>query len=231
MQHDPQQKGRDTMRRRSQATTGDSEQTTTAEGAKVESAEESKGAKVESSSGTTEDRSSVTTREEAAKRLEALVFGNRLERVIEHVFAIDLWKEFDELEAKLAVGNVAGAEYGKIAEALDSSETNARMAHRVFVAGALARDNFEREATIILAGMRDAASRSLQNEKAGGERSKAITDADVTARMASMFPDEWLRLEERRAKAQRTSEHLDHLAKLWKGRPSSLQAILTTMRR
>lgn len=190
----------------------------------------------------TEDRSSVATptkplappppeRAAAASALEALVFGPGYDQIVERVFSIDPVPQYDEIEDKLFVGKPGNADYDTVRDALDEAEDNARLAHKLFTNAKVAREAFDRDCEVILASMRDAANTSLQAEKDAGKRSKAITDADVVARMASMFPDEWKRCEDRKLRAKNMVAHLEVLAELWKGRPRSLQVIMSTMRR
>lgn len=62
-----------------------------------------------------------------------------------------------------------------------------------------AREKWESENDVILGSMREEAVDALEAEKARGARKKTITEADIKARGATMFPDEWhLQAEHRR---------------------------------
>lgn len=172
-------------------------------------------------------------REQAAEALEALTLGGGFDRVTEKVFAAcNPEKDFDRVESELSIGIAAHrADYATIADALERSEDNARIAHRLLVASKVAHDRFEADAEVIATSMRDQAVVRLQGEKGRGERSKAITDADVVSMMAALFPDEWRATEERRSKAKRMTAHLERLADLWVSRCRTLSALLGSMRR
>ena len=49
--------------------------------------------------------------------------------------------------------------------------------------------------------------------------------------MAQKFPDEWRSISERRSKAKRMVEHLEHLSGLWKDRRASLDTMVKGARR
>ena len=192
----------------------------------------------EGKGGATEDRSSVagngkldSKRDAAAKILENVCMGPGYDRIIEHVFTVAPWESYEQLEEGLKIGEASKADYATVCDALDSAEDNARQAHRLFVAARVTRERFEMDADVILAGMREEATMSLQAEKAKGDRSKAITDADVVARMISLFPDQYRATEEKKLRARKAVEHLEVFAELWKNRPRTLAAIITTMRR
>jgi hypothetical protein len=172
-------------------------------------------------------------REEAAEALEYLTLGAGFDRVTERVFAAcDPERDFGRIEEELSIGVAAHrADYATIADALERSEDNARIAHRLLVGAKVAHDRFEADAEVIATSMREQAVARLQAEKGRGERSKAITDADVVSMMAALFPDEWRATEERRSKARRMTAHLERLADLWASRCRTLSALLGSMRR
>lgn len=115
--------------------------------------------------------------------------------------------------------------------ALNEAEDNARRAHKLYVVANADYERFERECEPIVEGMRDAANRELQSEKDAKLRSKAITDADIRGRAATMFPDEWRAIDSRRIKASGMLTHLKALAELWKNRCYSLNGMLNAGKR
>lgn len=138
-------------------------------------------------------------------------------------------EEFRRLEAELSIGSARG-EHGRLAEALDNAETNTRAAFRLYATARIARKSREDTDEIASAKLRDDATKSLQEEKDKGTRAKAITDADISARMAGLFPDEFRAQSERRRRWEMTEKSLEHLVSMWESRCRSLQAMLSKSR-
>lgn len=151
-------------------------------------------------------------------------------RIIDRVYDIDLMKVYERLEHGLRMGEDR-TEYQFIVVHLDQGETNARDAHRLYLAARLEREKFEHEYEPTRAAMWERAVAMLQKEKDSGERRKQITDSDVRAMISSMFPEEWTTFQLRLTKFVGTEEHLKELADIWKGRCKTLQTILNTLRR
>ena len=153
--------------------------------------------------------------------------GPGFERIIRRVFTIDEFAVYERLEEGLRLGTPASrAEYGVLLEALEESEDNAREAHRLYVNGRVALDDFEADAAAIEADMRTQASSKLEAEKTAGERSKAPTIADIQAKMVEMFPDEVRDLSKRRSRAKNAVLHFERLADLWKQRCRDLDVMV-----
>ena len=147
-------------------------------------------------------------------------FGAIIERlVVEHPLA-----EYERLEKALRVGE-GRAEHGTVAKHLDDAEHNARRAHRLWQAAILERRRWEMDNDVVFSAMRSEATRSLQHEKEQGTRTKQITDADVEARIASLFPDEWRKQEVQRARVKSMVDSMQNLTELWASRCRSLQTI------
>jgi hypothetical protein len=160
-------------------------------------------------------------RKEAARRRTAtadpssLSMGDGYDRIVDTLFDLpDPHEEYLAVKQSLKLGTRASrADYGTLIDALDVSEDMAERAFALLVNAKVARDAYDIDARAIEAGMRDQANAALQAEKDAKTRSKAITDADVTAYMAAKFPDEWRDIEARRGKARRTVSYLEDLAK------------------
>jgi hypothetical protein len=95
----------------------------------------------------------------------------------------------------------------------------------------LERSNWERDAEVTSAAMRRKAAEELEDEKADGTRKKMITDADVTARVAEIFPDEWRAQEQMRHKIKGTESTIEHLVGQWNSKPFSIKTLLETLRK
>jgi hypothetical protein len=152
------------------------------------------------------------------------------ERISRSIFDVDAFHDYERLEGALVIGEDR-ADYATLNAALDRAEDNARVAHKLFIASKLERERLERRCEVIEAGMRETATDALQEQKAKGTRTKQITDADVRAACASMFPDEWQDIQDRMSVAKKTESHLEALADIWKSRCRSLQVMLQSLRK
>lgn len=149
-------------------------------------------------------------------------------RIAERVFDLpDPDGEYAELEQALSLGS---SEFDSIVKAVDAAEDDARRAHRLYVNAKLDYERFAADAALIEGAIRSEASAELQREKDSGVRTKQITDADVVAKCAALFPDEWRDLAEKRVRAKLSVEHLERFADLWVGRCRSLGGMLASKR-
>lgn len=175
---------------------------------------------------------SAPAQDEAAdrQRKELPELNISFTRIRESVFTLaDPDGEYKHLEEGISLREALTP--GALMTALNDAEDNARRAHKLYVVARADYERFERECEPIVEGMRDAANRELQAEKDQKLRSKAITDADVRGRAATMFPDEWRNIDTRRIKANGMLEHLRALAELWKNRCYSLNGMLNAGKR
>ena len=157
-----------------------------------------------------------------ANRPEVEPMRPDLDKVIESIFVNDIHETWQELEAGLRVGEKR-SEAGVMLKALDEAETNARKAHRLFITAKIAHEEWEKTNEPVFGAIWNRANRELQEEKDSGQRSKQITDADVRAKAAVMYPDQWKAQEVKRARAKATVESLSHLSDTWLSRCASLQ--------
>lgn len=154
--------------------------------------------------------------------------GAGYDRIIERVFDMpDPDGEYDELERALVLGTRT---YESVSDALDHAEDNARRAHRLYVNARVDAERFNIDADVIESAMRTQAVGELQREKDAGVRTKAITEADTTSKVAALFPDEYRDLAERKVKSRKMIEHLEVFAKLWGSRCYSLSKMLESKR-
>lgn len=146
------------------------------------------------------------------------------EKVVERVFDLDdPDAEFQAILTQLTVEEAITPE--KVEAALNHAEDTARKAHRLYIVARVDNDRYEVECDAVMGALRDAATSELQAEKDAGERSKAITEADVTGRVATMFPDEWAEVNDRRARAKGMLDHVKRIADLWEGRCYTLSTM------
>ncbi len=144
-----------------------------------------------------------------------------MQRIVDAVFVEDPWPTYQRLEKALRIGEKR-SDYGTLQGALDEAETNARLAHRLWVTANVARQEWEAENQVVFGAMRSQATAQLQMEKDHGTRSKQITDADVSMMAAAMFQDEWTSQEGRRRKFEAMADSMKNLAECWMYRVKSL---------
>jgi hypothetical protein len=152
------------------------------------------------------------------------------ERIVETIYQVDAFKDYEELESSLEVGEQRG-DYRTLTEHLDKAERRARRAHALYLGAKLELARWELDSEVVMAGMRKQASEALEEEKQRGERKKMITNDDVRSRMGELFPDEWRHQELKRVKLKGTVEHLERLADLWKTKCFSLSTMLSNLRK
>lgn len=120
---------------------------------------------------------------------------------------------------------------GNLTAALNIAEDNARRAHQLYVCVKADHDHYEVECSVVTDALRSAALEELQDEKDKGQRKKAITEADISARIAVMYPDEFRDLRARKIRAEGTMEHVKRVAELHRKRCESITGMLYAGRR
>ncbi|MDE2099196.1 MAG: hypothetical protein KGL39_18220 [Patescibacteria group bacterium] len=146
-----------------------------------------------------------------------------LSRIVESVFSVDILELYDKIEGQLAIANALTPE--AVRAALNKADDNARVAHQIYVIAKIELDKLKLEYSKVESAMRDSAVKELTNDKAVGLRSKMITEADVTAKVIEMFPDEYVAMITRKSKETETLEHLRRLADLWQQRCRTLTSL------
>jgi hypothetical protein len=132
---------------------------------------------------------------------------------------------YERLESALHLGENR-TEYGFLLEALDSAELNARAAHKLLTTAQINRREWEIESEATMASLRAEATKSMQAEKDAGTRSKAITEGDIAAKCAELFPDEWRAQLMRGERLKRLVDSIENLVEVWNSRCRSLQTML-----
>ncbi len=152
-------------------------------------------------------------------------------RIVRTMFAFDADKIFDELNEKRRFGKpIKDMGYLELAEALDDAARMHRNASLLFADAQVKRAQFEADCEAIAGDMRTQASNALKREKdeKGG---KQITNGDVEARMASMFPDEYRRQNVLKAKIKATVGQLEDDVKWWELRRREIDTMLRECRK
>lgn len=152
-------------------------------------------------------------------------------RIVHTTFAFDPDKVFDTLNERLRFKKpMREMGYVDLAEELDDAARLHRDASRLHAHAKVTLAEFEADCEAMRGDMRTQAVTQLKAEKEekGG---KQITDGDVTARMATIFPDEYRRQERLKAQAKATIGHLETLVKVWELRRRELDTMLRECRK
>ncbi len=175
---------------------------------------------------------------QAPERAEDLTMGEGFERIITHQFRVtDSFEEYVRLRAALRFRNdrASALNRGDLMDALDAAEDAAHEAAELAAQAKVAHDSFEIDAKVIQASMRQEALNALTDRKAElkastGASGKAIAEEDIKAEMAAQHPDEYMSLESKRSKANRSVDLLDDLAKKLAERAKDLRAMFSNSR-
>lgn len=154
-----------------------------------------------------------------------------LERIAERLYKINIAETAQHLAEEIRVGNKR-SDYATLQRVVDDAVANAKAANALYLNAKALFEEWEAEAAIVMAPMRSEATAALQAEKNAGERNKLISNADVEAKMAALYPDEFKAHAVKRAKLKGTVEHLQNDSELWaKQRCKHVDTMLATVRR
>src|SRR5574341_128180 len=149
--------------------------------------------------------------------------GPKVQRVVTHVFDVDVADAYEKLEGELALDDALTPQ--AVRRALNRVERYAQLAHQLYIASKVEQEVFEVQSEKVLGAMRTQAVEKLSLEKEAKLFTKQITEADIKLRMADMFPDEWDEIQARRLRFSGAVEHLKRLAELWQSRCRSLASL------
>lgn len=156
-------------------------------------------------------------------------FSGSMSRVIETVVAkaqklLDDPATFERLERALKVEGAGTPE--QVRQALNLIHETAADAHLVMLAAKSEFERWEHASRVYEGPMRDAAVKSLQADKASGKMSKVIGEADIRARIAKLFPDEYRAQEDNRLRAEMVVKQFERVAELLAKRDFALGNML-----
>jgi hypothetical protein len=151
------------------------------------------------------------------------------ERIVESVMVKDVEGTYATLQQQLEIGEDR-QDHGRVMASLDRAETNARAAHNLWMTAKVEARRWELDSEVVNAAAREKAMKDLQCEKESGARTKQITDADVKARAALLFPDEVRSQELKRARVRALEASMQNLAEVWASRCRTLSTLATKMR-
>jgi hypothetical protein len=153
-----------------------------------------------------------------------------MQKIIEVIFAADAFKDYADLEGNLEIGEDRG-DYRTLMLHLDKAEQRARRAHRLYLGAKIELAGWEQDSKKVMGAMRQDALTELEEEKKTGDLKKRIANADVDAKMSEIFADEYAAQAMTLAKLRCTTEHLERIAELWKGRCHTLGTMLSNLRK
>lgn len=152
-----------------------------------------------------------------------------LDQIVETVWVEDMYETWKRIKASLRVGE-RRSEHGFLQRALDNARKLSYDAHRLFITSKMELERWELDNEVVFSAMWNDAMKSLQMEKDTGLRSKQITDADVRARVATLYPDEWSAQEKKRKRIKLTVDNISQLSKEANEHCSDLQVMLSKLR-
>jgi hypothetical protein len=152
-----------------------------------------------------------------------------LARIVETVWVSDMEKVWAKLRKNLRVG-ARRSEHAHLARCLDDARQIAFEAHQLMATAKREKSRWESENDVSHGAMWIKATMVCQAEKDTGLRSKMITDADIKAMAAALYPDEWVAQETRKKEIELTVDLITTLAKLATDRAQDLQTLLAKLR-
>ena len=162
--------------------------------------------------------------------------------IIETMRVDDVLGTYKTLCTKLKCGQAIRDDKGRLREALDEAEDNARLAHLLWSNALVEQARFEYDAATTFGNMWTQAVESLEStanepydeeEPKGRKRAKvrkSITNEDVKAKCAEMFPPQWRSHHIGEVKVKAMVAHMKELSDQWSQRCRSLEVLLNTCR-
>lgn len=165
-----------------------------------------------------------------------LEMGMGTARIVRSVFDLpDVWTEYQELRASLKSEQRASAmSSGRLLDELDGAGDRSQRGAELLAVVKAAHDDFEMLANISTAGMHDRAVEALladnDERKAEKKAVKRVNKDDVAATIATMFPDEWADLSQKRSRSKRAVAVVESLADRLQERQRDLRAMVQAKR-
>lgn len=159
------------------------------------------------------------------------VLPDGYESIVTHVFELpDPELVYSDVINGIKAVKASKCSMSELMDALDSAQSNALAARKLLVNMKLTVTAVSMDTNVLMSAMRDQASAALEREKEAGLRKKAITEADVQAQVATMFPDEWKAVQDRDAKSKQSVAFLEDLCERAVERARDLRAIVASSR-
>lgn len=152
-----------------------------------------------------------------------------LSKIVETHWTEDLYKDWNRVRAALRVGEQR-SEHGHVMLALDEARKIAEDAYGLMVTAKLEAKRWEAANEVVFGAMWMQARVEAERERKAMGFSKAVTDQDVRAKCAVLFPDEWLAQEHEREKVKLTVDRMTNLAKIAADKAEDVRAMLKGQR-
>jgi phage baseplate assembly protein W len=148
------------------------------------------------------------------------------ERVVDSLFVFDVDVALEQILGALRLSNrPSRTDYGSLVDALDEAQEVARVALQLVANAQVAQKNYEADVGVIRGELREQCVVELK-----GEGVTRPTLADIEARMASSFHDEYRDIEQRLQKAKSMVEYLEGLAARCAERARDLRQMVSSCR-
>lgn len=153
-------------------------------------------------------------------------------RIVRTLFAFNPDAVFDELEASMRLPKpMRDMGYLELSELLDQASRHHVNASKLYADAKVKLALFEADCLAISGDMRKQASDQLKKEKDEAKGGKMITEGDVEARIAQIFPDEFRRQTKLRNEMKATVGHFETFVKSWELRRRELDTMLRECRK
>ena len=106
----------------------------------------------------------------------------------------------------------------RLRAAANEQESLADRAHQLYIVARVEVQAYMRDTEATYGAIRESAVQALEQQKANKTRTKMITDGDVKAEAARLYPDEWADICTRRDRAEAMLKQLENLAMLARSR-------------
>ncbi len=135
------------------------------------------------------------------------------QRIVTTIFTLDERAIFERVTAFLSFdGPAHRKEYGELIDELDRATEIANDASLLRENAKAALSTFEADVEVWQADQRHQARAALEADKRANDgKGKQITEGDVLAKMAALFPDDYRATAEKLARAKGAVAHLDQL--------------------
>ena len=152
-----------------------------------------------------------------------------LSKIVETHWTEDLYGEWNRIRGLLRVGEQR-SEHGHVMLALDEARKIAEDAYGLMVTAILEAKRWETANEIVFAAMWTQGRIEAERERKQMGFSKAVTDTDVRAKCAVLYPDEWLAQEVEREKVKLTVDRMKNLSKVAADKADDVRAMLKGQR-
>lgn len=148
-------------------------------------------------------------------------------RIVRSIYRIDVEAAFKRLERPRFSRQPSAMEYGEMIDALDECSELIELASRLHENAKRAHKLYEHDVTVLRAPMRRRAREEAAAEKGKG----VVAQADLDAKVAELWPDEYRRQEQNLVCAKGVASHASELLDRWKSRAREIDGVVRTMRK